>query len=428
MLVDELTTYQSWDLERPFIPPRSRLYHLEPIGVGTPYVESLTGYVARLAETHRLSIRTLILAEINPLAKEGYVFNGRGLEQKEYIYGGNRNTKTLNGTGLKATHLVQALEALTLRSDLRYLTMLTWADVLSCTGLTRSTKAWCPSCYENWNTTGQVEYEPLIWTIEVVTVCPRHHRRLQTQCPHCHKHASIFSQLGHCSKCRGWLGISPESDFEALPEDELKWQHWVVNNVGDLLLRAPRLSSPLPKERVKEAISAYVNQVSIGSLFTLAHLCGGTYVQWFDKLRGWHSGEKIPQLDSLLHFCYSLETSLVDFLTKEEVVIVNFDRLVTLLQDKKQTKPKISRKQHDWDRMRAILQTSLNESPPPSLIEVCKRFDCPKSTLYNNLPDLCNAISSQYADYKKAKLLEEMRGAGERPISTFLNARGSETV
>ncbi len=45
MLADELTIYESWNLEQPSIPLRSRLYQLEPVGIGTPLVESLTGYV-----------------------------------------------------------------------------------------------------------------------------------------------------------------------------------------------------------------------------------------------------------------------------------------------------------------------------------------------------------------------------------------------
>ena len=38
-----------WDLKLPLIPKRSRLYNLEPIGFETPDIESLTGYIARLA-------------------------------------------------------------------------------------------------------------------------------------------------------------------------------------------------------------------------------------------------------------------------------------------------------------------------------------------------------------------------------------------
>src|SRR3974377_1513769 len=41
-------TFDSWDCKLPPLPTRSRLYSLQPIGMGTPFVESLSGYGARL--------------------------------------------------------------------------------------------------------------------------------------------------------------------------------------------------------------------------------------------------------------------------------------------------------------------------------------------------------------------------------------------
>ena len=52
--------FDSWSLSSPPVPPRSQLYSLEPIGVGTALVESLTGYVARLAEAHSVSVGDLV--------------------------------------------------------------------------------------------------------------------------------------------------------------------------------------------------------------------------------------------------------------------------------------------------------------------------------------------------------------------------------
>jgi hypothetical protein len=59
--------YESWDLTLPTLSRRSRLYQLEPIGIGTPMVESLSGYLARLAEAHCLSPYLLDLKEVAPL-------------------------------------------------------------------------------------------------------------------------------------------------------------------------------------------------------------------------------------------------------------------------------------------------------------------------------------------------------------------------
>ena len=71
MLNSDLEIYESCDLEKPKFPPRSRLYSLEPVGMGTPHVESLTSYIARLAEAHCVTPRILIEREIS-LLREKY--------------------------------------------------------------------------------------------------------------------------------------------------------------------------------------------------------------------------------------------------------------------------------------------------------------------------------------------------------------------
>ena len=66
----ELAAIELWevrDLIPPALPPRSRLFHLEPVGLGTPWVESLTGYIARLAEAHGIETNKLVTREILPL-------------------------------------------------------------------------------------------------------------------------------------------------------------------------------------------------------------------------------------------------------------------------------------------------------------------------------------------------------------------------
>jgi TniQ len=52
--------YEVWTVAPPEIPPRSVLYHLSPIAIGTPGVESLTSYLARLAEAHSISCGMLL--------------------------------------------------------------------------------------------------------------------------------------------------------------------------------------------------------------------------------------------------------------------------------------------------------------------------------------------------------------------------------
>jgi len=56
-------------------PPRSRLFALEPIGIGTPTAESMISYVTRLASAHSVSPRRLIreeFAKVSPEIAEQY--------------------------------------------------------------------------------------------------------------------------------------------------------------------------------------------------------------------------------------------------------------------------------------------------------------------------------------------------------------------
>jgi len=57
-------TLETWDLAAEPITERSRLYCLEPIGIGTAVVESLSGYAERLAEAHAVSAGNLIGREL----------------------------------------------------------------------------------------------------------------------------------------------------------------------------------------------------------------------------------------------------------------------------------------------------------------------------------------------------------------------------
>src|SRR3982074_3360598 len=65
-MTDAPIPFEVWApaLEAP--PPRSRLYSLEPIGIGTPEVESLSSYLNRLAQAHCVTVSALIAHELLP--------------------------------------------------------------------------------------------------------------------------------------------------------------------------------------------------------------------------------------------------------------------------------------------------------------------------------------------------------------------------
>src|ERR1043165_5965394 len=73
-VLDELDL---WDIPHVRVPERSRLHHLAPMGIGTPFVECLTSYLSRLAQAHHVLPKELIRQELQQHLPNGY--RGQGL-------------------------------------------------------------------------------------------------------------------------------------------------------------------------------------------------------------------------------------------------------------------------------------------------------------------------------------------------------------
>ncbi len=404
MRIQPYGTEELWSPGKLQLPERSRLHHLPPVGIGTPFVESLTSYIVRLAESHSVLPGTLMSREIVPLVPKVY--------RSTNLFSTRNLTGALNGTGTMALDLLQALEILTLHNDLHFLTLITWTNVLPQRKLLRPIRAWCSACYEEWRSTQQVIYEPLIWSIEEVTVCPHHWKRLHLQCPHCNHQLPPLaprSGSGHCSNCLKWLGISSNSepfDCKPLGEEELLWQIFVSASIGELLAAAPHLPQPLLRERVAQAFCTYVAQVTKGNIAAFARLLQIPK----NKVWMWHSGKVLPQLNVLLKVSYCLRTSVLNFLTKE-MSGKNFNLITTLPQlhvvNRLNQLPNV---EHDFNQvqrlLKAVLQT--DEKPPP-MTEVAKSLGRDKRVLRRRFPDLCKAISARYLEYKKEARTERIK-------------------
>lgn len=234
---------ETWDLTLYPHPLHSRLYAFEPLGVGTPYVESLTSYMARLAEAHSVPLRTLVKQELLPLLKRDYLSNPFGNSLDAFWV---EAARALNGIGMLARDWAQVLERLTLRTDLQFLTLLPWTVVLTQQRLLRLNRAWCPDCFLEWQAMEQTIYEPLLWNVNTVSVCPRHQRALLERCPYpdCHTTLPVLASYfrpGYCSKCSRWLGmITDHSNIPRISE-QWYWQIWVSAS-----LSPRRLASVVP--------------------------------------------------------------------------------------------------------------------------------------------------------------------------------------
>ena len=185
------------------LPARSAVYHLKPINVDSPLIESFISYVSRLAQAHCLTLGRFLVITVAPqlgdraLSSLG-VWSSRGHE--------------LNGIGRFAERCVHAMEQLTKHQNLQGLTLLPWRNFLSMRGLLRKTRAWCQVCFDDWRRRGLEIYQPLLWACEDVTFCGIHNARLMHRCPNpfCHDVMSAFDNRfrpGFCTECGDGLAV-----------------------------------------------------------------------------------------------------------------------------------------------------------------------------------------------------------------------------
>ncbi len=243
MTVDEGTPVEMWALAKPTVPPRSRLYHLEPIGVGTRYTESLSSYLTRLAQEHCVIPQKLVMGEIAPQMM-GKDYKSALLKKNVSTLFSNSDAKpAINIMGTKTQPLVQALEQLTQRKDLTFLSLLTWKGVINERELFRQYRAWCPQCNEQWRQEKKAIHEPLLWSFREVNACLNHNCILVDKCPHCGSRLPVIAnslKLGFCSQCKDWLG-SQQDESEVLTDDELEWTQYKITSIGELIAVAPKL-------------------------------------------------------------------------------------------------------------------------------------------------------------------------------------------
>ncbi len=389
-------TYEEWDLTLPPIPERSVLFSLEPVGVGTPWVESLTSYIARLASAHAVFPGVLMNKLLEPLVQ--------GKHSSILHISEGKKTNLLNATGLRATLAVQFLETLAMRQDLRHLTLLAWSEILCLRGLVRLTKAWCQECYEHWREQGEIIFDPLLWTIQEVTTCALHQIPLCQQCPNpnCARTLPALcwrSRPGYCAYCQEWLG-RPSGTTVMSDPDLVKRQRWVIMNVGALLALSPTMRVSPSRKRVPEALPAIIQQVTQGNISAFAR----TLNMPQGLVSHWVNGRKLPQLEMLLHLCSVVDLSL------EALLLHDLGSLRPRLRAADE--PAVYELRSKWTHVRVSMEQvrqalekilAANDDPPPTLTQVAKRLGLGTPVLYRCHRAACYAIAARYKDYAQQR-------------------------
>ena len=387
--------FEAWDLAPRQLRPRSRLYSLAPEGIGTAFVESLSGYVVRLAEAHAVSAGDLIRRELSRHTSSPLDFP--------------THSQSINGLENRAARWVTAVEAATLRSDLRYLTLLPFKKLLPTSLLLRKIRAWCPECYEEMAVTGTV-YEPLLWCLRLVEACPRHRRLLVATCSRCRQSLRLLyaaSRVGRCSKCGMELRGEPSGIVnETRDPAPTEYQLWLADAFGQLLAHGPEVRPEILPDRVRDILVACTEAFAEENRTAVAETVQ-CYPQVFCR---WFNGHDRPRADNLLRAWYQLKLPV-------SLIFSSDGKLPR--QEKGQTAIRIERAQkvaprRSREQLRRVLEEVLDEHPTPSVAEVARRLGYAKPYwLYAVHPALCAQITKKY---RRPGRIDWWRKRGIKPL------------
>ena len=440
----DLQIYPACDFDMPVLPTRSILYNLPPIGVGTADIESLTGYISRLAHEHYLSPVVLLK---NSVRNSSELPKGLQNDSISSIVAGS-----LNGFGDGTKRIVEILQGTTFRTDIGATCLLSLKGKISNYKLLKKELAWCSVCYQEQRTTGKVIYDKLAWTLKDVDSCVIHRVPLLTKCPHCSEKLKVLSgksRPGFCSKCLGWLGISGAAlgevgRFRGHAEEILELHR--ATSAGEFLERNSLFC--ISEEEIQkifiENLTALIGISDFGNINDFAYRTG----VWHVSIRRLLNGEVLPTIEMLFAICFPLDVKPVKLFEKnnrpssEKLNEINtLDKPVTKSEMEEYLKDTLSQstpvsaseveRRTDWtterikrnfpdeyklvveryannvlkknsalsdDEIESILIKSSKENPPPPLQSVFRRIGCRNTgyRYYRKFPELCKKITSRY--------------------------------
>lgn len=405
---DQPDEYEHWDLRLPDLPPRSVLYQIRPAGIGTPETECLTSYLARLANTHHVTVGSLLLCYVLPYLRDMPTESERGPLDSLLIA-----MRAANGADTLAARLVGAVEQLTLTTGAQWTTLIVWGEVFSRRNLQRRFRAWCRDCYMEQSVGGGPLYDHLIWVVAPVKVCVRHQCLLTEKCPECQKRLwPVQSRYlpGFCSYCQAWLGATGEQavlEGDGAIIGDLNYELWAAEQIGGMIAASPILRAAPGRQDVATAIKHCCDILMEGNGSILSHLLGVA------KTTGphWCQGKSVPSLSTLVRLSYFTRVPLLKLLTDPSGVRDHLSSHPIDIGDRQRlsSRPPIRPNSPAFQKLREQIEAAVGESPPPSLDEVARRLGYKYAyALQMKFPELSKQIISNHRAFKKEH--------GNRPV------------
>ncbi|ACT47389.1 TniQ family protein [Methylotenera mobilis] len=281
--------------DRVIIPPRSRLFGLAPIGIGSSVSEGLISYLIRLAGEHCISPKLMISAELLPQM--------RGVNAVRHAEFHTDYAKTLQSTGKFAQSFVKVTEQLTCRSDISLTTTLPWHAIVPSisSGLMTQHPKWCSRCLAADRVSGKAPYFRLVWGYKLYQVCLEHQTYLVDECPWCGKHQPFFPDhavIDRCNYCYGWLGT--QAVEEAIINDEQR--RWTSLAIEDMVSHGLQARNELTGEMFRGKLMSLVNTYADGHKTRLSEMLGFTR----STMATWITKQRKPLFPQFLYLCHQL--------------------------------------------------------------------------------------------------------------------------
>lgn len=355
---------------------RSCLYSIEPIGISSIEVESLTSYISRLADNHCVTVGDIMKHLIAPEMGKKYINN-------IVVRGGDgfyKSSSAINGHGILAGDFVKEISFLTSREDICKTTFTNCKDLVPFRGLLKRVRYWCPSCFQADLETGKSVYERLSWTLQPFLKCIIHDRVLERSCPFCKSCMYTLERKsvpGYCTKCFFWLGNYRENQSIDM--------NCGKTNDSMKIFFSQLINRSFESDCVLRSVSFYIDNNFEGSLTKAAEIFG------FSKstLWGWREGVNLPSLKALIDITSILQLDLSSF--------IDMEKTETILT--KNCTFKISpsvRAKKDHNKIIDFLNIVITEKIAYSLTEIAKLMQCDRKLLTQMYPNECRQIKILY--------------------------------
>lgn len=368
------------------LPPRSRLFALEPIGLGTPMAEGMISYVIRLANAYSVSPHKLIMGEFSK-ASPGIDDNRKHARLFKTA------ARSINGLHRYSRSFTKAIETLCGFSNARLLTLLNLDELLPYNddGLIARHPRWCPACYRERLCSHKEIYHPLVWSFFFYRACSRHKCSMLERCPTCGEFQYVIPKspiLGFCCRC----GTSLAGEVSVtLPEDHIDL--WLALAIEEIVAALPRLTGVATRDRFLAQFNLAIRNCFSGSSGQFCKEMG----LYRDSFLRWAHGNAKPTLPQWLTMAYSLNVGPVEFL--ETMFTSDMSRHALRKLDKK-LKPRIRRPsptklQHDAIEAELRNQAEYGDGRV-SVAMIAERHQLGRAYVRRLWPDLHRTIRDAY--------------------------------